>query len=154
MSNVYFSADLHLGDSRYNEQRDEHIVHLMLKDTSKRDTLWLLGDVLVHKNGIPYLKQLTDRINVNVVLGNHDLAVKYFEDCNRVVGFIDYKGYLLSHCPIHPEHLRKAKGNIHGHLHTEEVPDSRYFNVNIDWTRGEYKGKVAFNKIKEHYKEI
>jgi calcineurin-like phosphoesterase family protein len=55
-----------------------------------------------------------------VVLGNHDMPqhvpelLKYVD---RVGGAIDYKGYSLTHIPIHPCELSFYRGNIHAHIH-------------------------------------
>jgi calcineurin-like phosphoesterase family protein len=48
-----------------------------------------------------------------------------------VAGIIKYKGFWLSHAPIHPEELR-GKPNIHGHVHTNTLNDSRYFNASLE----------------------
>jgi len=71
-----------------------------------------------------------------------------------VAGVVDYKGYVLSHIPIHPNEISFVRGNIHAHIHENKlveciVPDrygdtglesgtlSKYFNVDaqaIDYT--------------------
>lgn len=87
--------------------------------TSKKDITYLLGDITMEK--IDGYEQL-DRLNgiKHVVLGNHDQKqhvrelLKYVED---VAGMIDYKGYTLTHCPIHPNELSFYRGNIHAHIH-------------------------------------
>ena len=55
-------------------------------------------------------------------MGNHDLhrnvreLLKYVES---VAGMIDYKGFTLTHAPIHPNEIGFCKGNIHAHVHHE-----------------------------------
>jgi calcineurin-like phosphoesterase family protein len=55
-----------------------------------------------------------------VVLGNHDMwqdvpeLMKYVKG---VSGMVDYKGYVLTHAPIHPSEIGQYRGNIHAHIH-------------------------------------
>ena len=66
-----------------------------------------------------------------------------------VQGFVKYKDYWLSHCPIHPNELR-GKYNLHGHVHNKTVEDVRYFNCsleNIDYT------PISLDQIREILKE-
>ncbi len=80
---------------------------------------------------------LLDRLNgiKKVVLGNHD-SPKYVPELLKhvkfVCGIIEYKGYLLSHIPIHPCQLFRFKGNIHGHIHENSLEDERYINVSCE----------------------
>ena len=34
-----------------------------------------------------------------------------------VAGMIDYKGFALTHAPIHPSEMGFYRGNIHAHIH-------------------------------------
>lgn len=43
--------------------------------------------------------------------------------CNKVYSLVKYKGFWLSHAPIHPEELRGCK-NIHGHCHDAVISDT------------------------------
>lgn len=54
--------------------------------------------------------------------------------CNAydaVYSLFKYKDFWLSHCPLHPNELR-GKKNIHGHVHFQSIPDSRYFNTSLE----------------------
>jgi calcineurin-like phosphoesterase family protein len=42
---------------------------------------------------------------------------------------IKYKGFILSHCPIHESEMERYYKNIHGHVHEETIKDDRYINV-------------------------
>lgn len=106
---------------------------------------------------------------IKLVLGNHDSLEIYEHRPHNVkiqLPLFVYKHFWLSHCPIHPTEMRDRLGNIHGHLHEEvvtrqitnpfskgygkQVPDKRYFNVNIDVN--DYQ-LVPLDTIKEYFKE-
>ena len=127
MSTVRFIGCLHLGHKWMairrgfeNEfQHDEHLIDTWNKVVTKRDLTYILGDVTMEKDD--YYFQL-DRLNGRkiVVLGNHDLPKhtrKLLDYVESVAGMIDYKGFCLTHCPIHPNELSRYKGNIHAHIH-------------------------------------
>ena len=90
-----------------------------------------------------------------VVGGNHDLEkdmpylLKYVE---KVVGCIDYKGFCVTHIPIHPiELIGHYRGNIHGHMHKNRIMingeiDPRYINVCLDLNN---YTPIPFDKILE-----
>jgi calcineurin-like phosphoesterase family protein len=73
----------------------------------------------------------------HLILGNHDeFAIdEYFKVFNKVHGFVKYKGCWLSHAPIHPNSLR-GKINIHGHMHSNALDDSRYICVSVEKCNG------------------
>lgn len=91
----------------------------------KKDLTYILGDVTMETSEHYY--QL-DRLNGRkiVVLGNHDLPkhtrelLKYVE---TVAGVVDYKGFCLSHVPIHPSEISFYRGNIHAHIHENILQD-------------------------------
>lgn len=68
-----------------------------------------------------------------------------------------YKGFWLSHAPIHSDHL-SGSHNIHGHLHSNSVyeivdingfatpiKDQRYINVSVEQLDGK---PISFEDIK------
>ena len=114
------------------EEMNEHIVKSWNETVSKKDAVYLLGDITMEKKNYEILKRLNGIINV--VLGNHDERqhVKFMlEYVNSVSGMIDYKNkVILTHCPIHPSQLEfRYSHNIHGHVHENSIDDSRYINV-------------------------
>ena len=157
MSTVRFIADLHLGHTNMAlkrgfatvEEHDEYIIEKYNSVVSKRDVTYILGDVTMEKSA-PY--ELLDRLNgmKHVVLGNHDRrqdVKKLLEYVESVAGMIQYKGVMLTHCPIHPMELEyRFNKNIHGHIHDKQVllsdscfeePDKRYICVScerVDYT--------------------
>jgi calcineurin-like phosphoesterase family protein len=127
---------------------DEHIIDQWNRVVrSPKDLTFILGDITMEKSFSYYqLDRLMGR--KIVVLGNHDRhqdvreMLKYVEN---VAGMIDYKGFVLTHCPIHPQELyERYHGNIHGHIHEHLIlkdpsladyigePNDRYLNVSAE----------------------
>jgi calcineurin-like phosphoesterase family protein len=106
-----------------------------------QDRVYHLGDFCMNRKCLALYKKLNGRITV--VLGNHDpwkrRDYERFE-CDNIDHFQGVKmmpklGWILSHVPVHPYLLNEDTRwnyNIHGHLHTHDVPDSRYFNVSVE----------------------
>lgn len=159
MSRVFFISDLHFNHLNmalkrgFNniEDHDNLIIQNWNNTITKQDVVYILGDLTLEKTDLSIIKKLNG--NKNLILGNHDCAsiseyLKYF---NKVFGIKKYKGYWLSHCPIHPSELR-GKKNIHGHIHDlnitldDETLDDRYINVSceqINYT------PILFEKLKK-----
>jgi len=147
----YICSDLHLGHSGiqrfrrdFRSAEDHHnFVWANLEALDgKRVMFFLLGDVAFTPEWLQKIKDL--RAQKVLILGNHDLdrSVKNMSDLveayDDIYSLHKYKGYWLSHAPIHPDELR-GKKNIHGHTHPylmkdgEEV-DPRYINVCMEYT--------------------
>lgn len=147
MSNVYFAGDYHWGHRnilKYRnsfstiEEHDSVLLDNTVTCLTKRDSLYLLGDVLFNTESLKFLKTVaTHCAYVFWVLGNHDdplavnHAIKTIPNL-KVFGLKSYKGYWLSHCPIHESEFFRKEKNIHGHLHAKVLPDERYFNASVD----------------------
>ena len=115
-------------------EHDSFIIEQWNKVVSKKDTVWILGDITMEKTS-PY--PLLDKLNgyKKVVLGNHDQpqhVPELLKHVNCVSGMVKYKGYILSHCPIHESEINRFKKNIHGHVHENSLDDSRYCNVSAE----------------------
>lgn len=139
-----FISDLHFGHlniaiSRGFKTVKEHDEYVISKwnETVKspKDLTYILGDITMEKSKDYYKLDLLRGRKI-VVLGNHDrhqdirLLLNYVEN---VAGMINYKGFFLTHCPIHESELfEKHRGNIHGHNHKERIKDRRYINVACD----------------------
>ena len=154
MSEIWFTSDLHLGHPRMArvrgfstpQEHDEVIVDTYNALVSKRDSVYILGDVVWARGSLHYLAALKG--NITIVLGNHDqrLAKKYLEFVNRVEGAAtktyDKKRTIMTHIPVHPHQFHRFTLNIHGHLHSKRVGtppymktswlDLRYFNVCLE----------------------
>lgn len=159
MSNVLFISDLHLGhskvlefsrDYRWGATIEEHCADLVKcwnERVTKRDTIYVLGDICFDTAYLPLLKELKG--TKLLVRGNHDnilTATEWLEYFDDIFGIKSYKEYWLSHAPVHPAELR-GKQNIHGHTHSKyivesvdcfdnDLRDRRYINVCVENTGG------------------
>ena len=129
MSNVRFIGCLHFGHKWMATYRgfqdefyhDEHLIEEWNKVVHKKDLTYILGDITM-ETSLHYYQ--LDRLKGRkiVVLGNHDKhqdvkeLLKYVDS---VGGMIDYKGFVLTHAPIHPSETSFCRGNIHAHIHHE-----------------------------------
>lgn len=110
---------------------DETLIEVWNSHVNKRDLIYVLGDITMETN---LFYGHLDRLKGNkiFVLGNHDLPkhvpelMQYGQTC---AGMIDYKGYAITHCPIHPQEVQYYKANIHAHVHENSIDDPRYINV-------------------------
>ena len=131
MCQVRFIGCLHLGHKWMAQHRgfndeihhDEHLIDMWNRTVGKKDLTYILGDV-----GMESDKQYhqLDKLKGRkiVILGNHCLPrhvrtmLKYVES---VAGMVDYKGFILTHCPIHPMEIGSCRGNIHAHIHENKL---------------------------------
>lgn len=146
MGQLYVLSDPHFGHHNMAikrgfanaEEHDEFIVSQWNKTVTKRDTVWILGDITMEKGNY----EILDRLNgiKKVVLGNHDKPQhvgKLLEHVNCVCGMFKYHNFIFTHCPIHPSELHRFAKNIHGHVHENSLQDDRYINVSceiVDYT--------------------
>jgi calcineurin-like phosphoesterase family protein len=174
-STVFFIADLHLGHPaiiRFRKggfstllHHDYAIVKAWNSVVTKRDTVYVLGDVAWTKAALWYLNLMKG--NKQLVMGNHDRfsAEEYSKYFSRIWGVRPYKKQtILTHIPIHPMSFGKRdkgvrfKLNIHGHIHEHKVctldagevyPDIRYLNVSVDQLPD--MKPISWDYIKEHH---
>lgn len=152
MSRVFVISDLHFGHKRITDftcelgksyragssctENMQNIITNWNSVVGKRDLVWVLGDIAFTQEGYDALGELSGR--KKMVRGNHDDSfttqewLKHFE---TVEGITQYKGFWLTHAPIHPNELR-GKRNVHGHVHHNSIVnsytgdlDQRYVNV-------------------------
>lgn len=152
MSRVYFISDLHLGhdnihyfEPNYRSgdtglENHENILNNLSRKLTKRDTLFVIGDVCLapnEKDNLYWLFRLGEiPCTKYLIRGNHDeLPIEeYLKAFDDVYGSFKYRGYWVSHFPMHPDELY-GKQNIHGHVHRNTIKDSegnwdkRYINV-------------------------
>lgn len=147
MSTIRFIADLHFGHLNMAlkrgfssvEEHDEHIISQWNKTVQKRDVTYILGDLTMEKK-TPY--HLLSRLRgvKHVVLGNHDRhqdVPHLLQHVNSVSAMLKYKGFWLTHCPVHPFELERVYGNIYGHVHENIIDHPKYFCVsceNVNYT--------------------
>ena len=89
-----------------------------------------------------------------LVVGNHDTSAKikeYAQYFSHIVGYAEIGSLFLSHVPIHTSQFdTRFKGNIHGHVHKDTIPDDRYFNISLENIN--YR-PVSLDEIKKHFKD-
>lgn len=146
---VYHISDLHLGHRNIIKWRgnfetlDEHdnfVTDAILGTVCKRDKLFIHGDLCFDRNKLDLVQKIVDSVDSCVlILGNHDnernKAPTIFDYIDifgkRIHSMLEYKGCWLTHAPLHPSELR-GKYNIHGHSHSVNIEDERYYNVSIE----------------------
>lgn len=142
MSKVFILADLHFGHEKAAlargftsaEEHDAKIIENWNKVVGKRDSVFVLGDVAFGKVNIAKVALLAG--TKKLILGNHDTyAIENYQPYfSKIFGCVRYKGYILSHIPVHESEFTRFKGNIHGHLHSKVLADRRYTCVSLEQT--------------------
>lgn len=157
MSHVYFIGDLHFGHTgieRFRKQFPNEAIHRQfIMDTwtdtiTKRDVVYVLGDAAFTQEGLDSIQTLAGK--KILVRGNHDLlpTEAYLKVFEEVYGLLAWKGFWLSHAPIHPTELY-GRTNIHGHCH-------RGGPTGVHTSLRQFRGFVAgdkatyFNTCAEH----
>lgn len=130
--------------SLMSSEEQHEALYETLAQVPKRATLWLLGDIAFSKEWLERIKKLPCR-NKILVCGNHDLDRKditmrdLVNTYEQIYALHKYKGFWMSHAPIHPMELRGRK-NMHGHTHPylmlgeDGLPDKRYCNLSCEYT--------------------
>ena len=150
MSRVFFTSDLHLGHKNLSErirnmtveESDNLIISNWNKIITKRDIIYVLGDLVMEKYSLieNYIKQLKG--NIIIIGGNHDdlrCCKEYMRLGIPTLGCLEYKGYVCTHIPVAITEVKNMyRGNIHGHLHknlkkTNYLPNRYYYNVNTEF---------------------
>ena len=154
MSKTFFISDLHLGHNniyrvpfrtpdgkrmrRFHtmQEAEDYMVQQWNSVVTKRDTVYVLGDIAFNKKGLARVGEMKGR--KILISGNHDGLeteeyLKYFAKVQGV-RYMKKQGFILSHIPIHPYQFEAGRfsHNIHGHLHTYKVDDPRYVNVSVE----------------------
>ncbi len=168
MSKIYLHADWHFNHEfvagtrgfSSSEEHDERLLEDINATVTKRDVLWVLGDVFM--GSISAGLEKVARINgtKRLVLGNHDAAHPMHQrsaaQTRRFLEVFDSvhlheelrlpgaRKVLLSHFPYDGDHgdredrhrqwrLRdEGSWLVHGHVHDEWVRRGRQLNVGVD----------------------
>ncbi len=144
MPEIFFIGDTHFGHKRVLEfspqtrpfvtieEHNEALIERWNRTVTKRDTVWHLGDFCFGRANI----SLAGRLNgyKRLVLGNHDTyrAEEYLEHFDRLYGAAEFKGYVLTHIPVSMSQMTRYRGNIHGHLHSNNMGFPCYHNVSCE----------------------
>lgn len=122
-----------------SERHDDYMLDMCLSGAGKRNTLYILGDMLFSSNSYWRVSEICRAYqDVHLILGNHDtegergeLIKELWADdkLSSVQSLVKYKRRAwLSHAPIHTDELRGLV-NIHGHTHYHTINDKRYICV-------------------------
>lgn len=167
MSDNFYTADTHFNHDfvagtrgfKDAEAHDEEIIEALNSRLTKRDTLWILGDL-----GMGSLTAILEKVKrikgtKRLVLGNHDTGhpmharshsqqrryLEVFESVSLHEQVkIDGQKVLLSHFSYRGDHYNKERYPqwrmkdrgmplLHGHIHHARMFDGRQFNVGVDF---------------------
>lgn len=146
-SRIFVCADPHIDHAkiigyepgqrpfRSVKEHNECIFDNWSSTVRNKDTVIILGDIhFGPPEGLKVFKKLKGI--KKLVLGNHDNRPisQYGQYFSKVAGSLVIHKVLLTHLPTHPCNLERWRGNIHGHLHTEQLPDPRYECVSLEQT--------------------
>lgn len=159
MTKIWISSDLHLGHDNVvkfrtqfssAEEHHEIIYDNLASSVTKRDSLYLLGDVAFTSDWLTKVGEIR-AAKKTLILGNHDTDQKVTmrqlcEVFDSIHSLHSRRNVWFSHCAIHPEEMRGKLGNIHGHGHMRIINDPRYVNVCVEQT--EFK-PITFAEAQE-----
>lgn len=164
MSKMMICSDLHLGHVNIckfregfssAEEHHEVMFDKLASNISKRDTLYLLGDVAFTPEWNAKIGEIKCAHKL-LVLGNHDTDTKVsIQDLmsvyDNIVSLIGKRNMWFSHMPIHPREFYRKEFNLHGHVHQKSILDPRYINVSVD-VLPEMK-PISFQKLLTSHRE-
>lgn len=116
------------------DEMDEEIIKRHNELVQPNDRVYFLGDVVINRRCLPTIARLNGK--KVLIKGNHcifklDEYARYFEDI-RAYKVMPKERIIMSHIPVHPSQLERWSGNIHGHLHGNNLDDPRYINVSME----------------------
>ena len=150
MKNYWVASDHHLGHVGVTkflnadgtklrpwddpDEMDEEIIKRHNELVTPNDRVYFLGDVVINRRCLPTIARLNGK--KVLIKGNHDIFrleeyMQYFEDI-RAYKVMPKERIIMSHIPVHPSQLERWSGNIHGHLHGNNLDDPRYINVSME----------------------
>lgn len=155
MANVWFASDHHLNHANILtftssvdgvslvrpgftdvEEMNEKIIERHNSLVKDDDKVYFLGDVgMVESKLGPLLDRMKGK--KRLILGNHDgfrmsFYSKYFK---KIMLERRMEGLLFSHRPAYlGRHESHIKGNVHGHIHEQNIDDPRYLNLSVEQT--------------------
>lgn len=149
MPEVFVISDTHFGHNNilnfehkgaplrpFNSLDEMHATMLKRwnETVSPKDKVYHLGDVAFGQEAIKILGELNGK--KRLIRGNHDnLSLNtYRQYFQEVYGVRQINGLWLTHVPIHEGSVegRRVKGNIHGHIHANEINHPKYFNASVE----------------------
>ncbi len=178
MSNLFFISDTHFGHKKMLnftdaagklirgqfssvEEMDQYMIDQWNSAVRKKDLVWHLGDVAWSAESLRKIGSLNGR--KKLILGNHDKGpmteyLKYFDEIFGAYkqtfqsnDHLNVRG-LLTHYPVYETEFKYGVAfNIHGHVHTNTIPDQRYYNVSVE--PNNYK-PVPFEKLADYVRKV
>lgn len=148
MSRLLLISDTHLGHKNIckyrtqfssEEEHSETIYDNIRTNSNKRDTIYFLGDIVFTPEWLERIGQINCRHKA-LVAGNHDTERKVdmkmlANTFDKVYSLVSKNNCWFTHCPIHPQEIRKKAYVVHGHTHNKVVRgDRRYINVCVEHT--------------------
>lgn len=176
---AFFCADLHLGHRNIHNYRpkpdggkfetpEEHDKFVLdrwreMGLKNRRDTVYVLGDIAFTDEAWDEFDALSGK--KIIILGNHCTEssgsiqkIASLKTVNSVHAALNYKGYWLTHIPMHTQELR-GKRNIHGHMHAGYIRDRRFKCVSLEHTdmrpinleeiTAEFERRQSINYVRE-----
>lgn len=133
-------------------EMDEALVKMWNERVDPKDSVNVLGDVVINRRCFKTLGRLNGRLRL--ISGNHDIFrmeeyLKYFDD---IRAYQVEDGIIMSHIPIHPQSMERFGCNVHGHYHDKRVMlgdgtiDPRYICVSVEQT---HFAPISWDDVKE-----
>lgn len=151
MPNVFLASDHHFGHEKCvstfvrkdgsplrafkdADHMNEEIIRRHNSVVTSSDLVYFLGDVTANKKHLHHASRLNGR--KRLVKGNHDDAKTplYMEHFEEIYGVKELKDMILSHVPLHPDHVGRFGRNVHGHLHDKYVNSVNFLCVSLEHT--------------------
>ena len=171
MTATYLSSDWHINHQNVCnfrkefttvKEHNELIFDNYCSIVRPKDHVYMLGDMAFDLEALEMISKLPGI--KHLILGNHDKEKKRNISIQNLVnayhdihGFMRYKEFWLSHCPIAEQELR-GRYSVHGHCHYYLINDPRYLNVCLEQT--DYKPisleqvRLIFESRKEEIERI
>jgi calcineurin-like phosphoesterase family protein len=148
MMQTYFTSDTHFGhvniieyEKEFRpfstvEEMNEALIENWNKVVKPNDRVYHLGDFCFGPHNI----QIAGRLNgqKRLVMGNHDKypAQEYLKYFDKIYGVKFWEKCILSHIPVHIRQMhgkmKRCLLNVHGHMHSKNMPELEYFNVSVE----------------------
>jgi calcineurin-like phosphoesterase family protein len=130
------------------QEMDEAMIELWNETVRPKDEVIHLGDVAFGKQHVKTMSKLNGR--KMLIKGNYDRfdLATYAPHFYDIGGCLSLDGFILTHIPVSDHQKYRYKGNIHGHLHSESLPDPWYQCVSVEQT--EFK-PVLLEEVKARY---
>lgn len=133
------------------DEMDEMMVQLWNETVRPKDKVIHLGDVAMRKQHVSTMSRLNGK--KVLVKGNHDdfdLAT-YTPHFYDIMGCLSLDRFILTHIPVSDHQKYRYRGNIHGHLHSESLPDPWYQCVSVEQIG--FK-PILFEEVKARYDTV